>query len=118
MVNNPDSKLLVLQHYRQCRSITATCAKFGISRQSLYNWIERYDAGGLKGLEDNSRAHRSHPLTTPQVVVDEILSLALRNPTLGGTAIAVLIKPPHNTLTAQTVNRILRKLKSGPMRYF
>jgi transposase len=37
------------------------CERFGISEKQGYNWKERYEAGGVQGLVDRSRAPHSHP---------------------------------------------------------
>ena len=31
------------------------CERFGISRKQGYKWKERYEAGGVRALEDRSR---------------------------------------------------------------
>jgi transposase InsO family protein len=39
-------------------SVTEVAAKLGVSRQSVYRWMLRYEAEGLEGLAD--RSHRPH----------------------------------------------------------
>lgn len=39
----------------------SVCEEFGISRPTLDKWLKRYDAEGVEGLRDRSRAPRSHP---------------------------------------------------------
>ena len=37
------------------------CERFGISRKQGYKWRERYEAVGIEGLKDRSRAPLHHP---------------------------------------------------------
>jgi transposase-like protein len=37
------------------------CERFGISRKQGHKWRERYEASGVQGLVDRSRAPHSHP---------------------------------------------------------
>ncbi len=37
---------------------TEVAARYGVSRQTIHNWLARYAAEGVKGLED--RSHRPH----------------------------------------------------------
>ena len=108
MAHDAKFKLEVYRHYLNRRSVTDTCATFKIGRQTLYNWIERLKAEGEAGLVDKSRAHKSHPQTTPIATVQHIGSLAFGNPELGGASLAKMIKPPHAPVSAQTINGMLR----------
>lgn len=37
-------------------SMAELCRFFGVTRKTGYKWLERYEAGGLEGLQDQSRA--------------------------------------------------------------
>ena len=102
-------KLEVLTHYWQYNDISLTSRMFGVSRQTIYNWLHRYDPTNPSSLDDLSRAHHSHSQATPPETVAHILQLARRNPTLGGTEIAKLVAPPHACVSAQTINAMLAK---------
>ena len=111
MKRDADAKLKIVEYYHQCGSKTKTSAAFNISRQTLDNWIERHERDGLAGLVDKSRAHQSHPQTTPAPTIRHIVVLALTHPLLGGAALAKMISPPHLQVSAQTVNAVLRSQK-------
>ncbi len=51
--------------------VAEVARRFGVSRQSIYTWVERYHAGGLGGLVDKSR----RPHTSPQQVAAEVEAL-------------------------------------------
>lgn len=52
-------------HEEGLYSMSELCARFGISRKTGYKWLERYQAAGLAGLSDQSRAPHSCPHRTP-----------------------------------------------------
>ncbi|MEU9737554.1 IS481 family transposase [Streptomyces sp. NPDC048002] len=51
--------------------VAEVARRFGVSRQTVYTWVERYHAGGLGGLVDQSR----RPHTSPHQVAPEVESL-------------------------------------------
>ena len=63
----------VLAVIKDGRTVTETAAAVGVSRQSLYAWLGKYEVGGLDGLVDGS--HR--PLTSPQQMPAAVEAAAL-----------------------------------------
>ena len=57
--------------------------RYGVSRKTVYEWIARYEAEGIDGLKERSRAPHQHPNATAQEVVDEILRLKAQWPHWG-----------------------------------
>lgn len=55
----------VALHEEGLYSMSELCARFAISRKTGYKWLARYQAEGLAGLEEQSRAPRSCPHRTP-----------------------------------------------------
>jgi transposase len=53
--------------------------RWGVSRQSVYAWMDRYAAGGLEGLAE--RSHRPHQI--PAAVEARIGELRRRHPDWG-----------------------------------
>ena len=48
--------------------MTELCRRFGISRESGYQYLRRYRAEGVDGLKDRSRRpHRSPERTAPEM---------------------------------------------------
>ena len=44
--------------------------KFGVSRKTVYKWLDRYNERGLAGLVDESRRPRSSPMmTSPELAL-------------------------------------------------
>ena len=56
-------------------SMTELCARHGISRQTGYNTLERYQQAGWEGLEEQSRAPRQHPNQTQAEIEQQIVEL-------------------------------------------
>jgi putative transposase len=63
-----DLRAKLIQDYEEGESITDLGEIYGISRTTIYKWLERYDRDGLAGLADHSRA----PLNRPQQVSEAI----------------------------------------------
>lgn len=57
--------------------MTELCARYGVSRKTGYKWLRRYEAAGLPGMADRSRAppHCPHRLAAP---LARLLSQAAR----------------------------------------
>ena len=55
-------------------TMTELCLRYGISRNTGYKWLQRFRQSGARGLHDHSRAPRSCPHQTPDVVVQLILA--------------------------------------------
>ena len=45
-------------------TMTELCLRYGISRNTGYKWLDRYEQEGLRGLANRSRAPRSCPHET------------------------------------------------------
>ena len=51
------------------------CAAFGVSRQTGYKWLAQYEAEGVEGLKDRSRAPHRHGRAHEAELVEAALSL-------------------------------------------
>lgn len=64
-------------------NVSKACTLGGISRTHFYELRRRFQSAGLAGLRASPPIHRSHPMTTPDHVVDRVLQVSLANPCLG-----------------------------------
>jgi transposase InsO family protein len=73
----------VLAVMRDGLSVSETAEKFGVSRQSLYRWMHRYEEGGLEALSD--RSHRPHhvPHQMPAELEAQVLEMRRLHPNWG-----------------------------------
>jgi transposase InsO family protein len=95
---------------REDATIRALCRRFGISPQTGYTWLRRYQAAGPSGLVDRSRRPRSSPRQTPAAVEAAVLALRDEHPTWGGRKLAAVLRArgapaPHPA----TITAILRR---------
>jgi transposase InsO family protein/transposase-like protein len=75
----------------------------GVCPRTVRKWVNRYNTGGLAGLQDrSSRPHRLHR-PTPQLVIDRIEGL--RRQRMPGKEIAASVG-----VSAATVSRVLKRL--------
>ncbi|MBI4835431.1 MAG: helix-turn-helix domain containing protein [Planctomycetes bacterium] len=77
--NKAQKRLELIRLAEKSGNVSEACRKFGVSRTYYYRWKRRYDQYGIEGLVDLSRAHKSHPLTTKESVVNEIKGLWDKN---------------------------------------
>jgi transposase InsO family protein len=80
-------------------SVSEVALKFGVSRQSLYRWMARYEEGGLEGLAE--RSHR--PKRVPHQMAADLEARVLEMRRL---------HPNWGPVTLQ--NRLLRSGVEGP----
>lgn len=72
---------------KQEQSLSALCRAYEISRQTAYTWLERYEAEGVEGLQDRSRAPHRHPNQVGEEVEKQILALREKHPQWGARKI-------------------------------
>jgi transposase InsO family protein len=64
-------------------TVTDVAARFGVSRQTVHNWLAKYEAGGLENLVDGSHRPRSCPHQMDGATEVEIAVLRGRHPSWG-----------------------------------
>jgi len=104
-------RLGVLQHAAEgTGNVAQTCRYYGISRQTFYKWLRRFEEQGLDGLRDrSSRPHRS-PNATDAEVVGKIMYLR-QHYHFGPHKIAMYLKRYHDvSISPSGVWRILARL--------
>ncbi len=73
----------VIEAHRRDWSMTALCAQFGISRETGYTWLARYDAGGMSALADRSRARLTQAAAMDAATAARLVELRQRWPQWG-----------------------------------
>jgi transposase InsO family protein len=64
-------------------TVKDVAARFGVSRQTLHNWLAKYEAGGIENLGDGSHRPRSCPHQMDAGIEVELAVLRRRHPTWG-----------------------------------
>lgn len=89
-----------------------TCRHFGLARQTFYRWKSRYDAYGVRGLEDLSkRPKRVRRHTWSWELEQEVKRLRERYPRWGKDKLAALPELKGKA-SVSMIGRILRHLKA------
>ena len=63
--------------------MAATCQTFGVSRTRFYEWREFVEVYGLSALMPKERRAPQMPNATPTWVVNQFLTIAVTEPTIG-----------------------------------
>lgn len=93
-------------------SITDISQKYGISRKTVYKWLNRYEQIGIDGLKELSRKPYVSPYQTPEEIVELIIKEKLKNRKRGPKKIYAQLKqqyPVLNVPTPSTINHWLEK---------
>ncbi len=75
-------RLKAMRLLREGLSVPAVAALLGVSRQSVYAWVARYELNGINGLVDRRRSGRPGIITEAyvQVLLETLCSLELLPP--------------------------------------
>lgn len=76
-------------------SMAELCLRYGISRQTGYTTVDRYNQLGVDGLKDGSHAPLSCPHRIPEAVREVLLESRRVHPTWGPRKILAWLQPRH-----------------------
>ncbi len=92
----PASRALMVQRRAEGWTKVAIAEAAGVSEQTVYKWLKRYDEEGPEGLQDrSSRPHRSPRQTPPE---RRKLVLELRRTRMCGRDVANQLNMPRSTV--------------------
>lgn len=92
----------------QCENFSALCREYGITRNTGYKWLERYQSG--EEMSDKSRTPNVIAGKTPVETEELIISLRNENPGWGAKKLKnVLESRGHTVPCVKTVNNILNR---------
>ncbi len=100
-------RLRALDHAKKTGNVAETCRVFGISRKTFYQWrgvAERY---GVEALVPKPRRTPHLPNATPTWVVNELLTLAVTEPTIGCRQYADRLGDRGHAIAKSTVQKVL-----------
>jgi putative transposase len=91
-----------------CRADLAR--RYGVSRKTLYKWLNRYREGSWEALADRSRAPKAHPNALGAELVDAILELKRRRPFWGAPKLRQKLLERYGKAPAEsTVSAVLKR---------
>jgi putative transposase len=73
----------VMMVAQQEEPFAEVCRQFGVSRKTGYKWWARYQASGVEGLMERSRAPLNHPQSVAAEIAERCLMVRRRHPTWG-----------------------------------
>lgn len=116
--NDPATKLArkrlsVLELARELGSVAEACRRSGMDRTSFYEYKRRFQLQGLAVLKDLPPIAKSHPQTTPDAVVQQIVALALEHPAWGCNRLSNQLALDGVAISFPTVQHILNKQGLG-----
>ena len=88
------------------------CQRYGISRETGYKWVHRYEEEGASGLEDRARVPRHCPHKTPPEIEEAILAVRRKHPRWGAKKILTMLereRHPGPLPGKTTVTNILKR---------
>jgi transposase-like protein len=65
----------VFEYQQRERTMTELCARYGITRETGYVWVRRYQAVGWEGLVEKSRARQRHQNQTDEAIERMVLEM-------------------------------------------
>lgn len=103
-------RLKIIRHAAETtQNVSKTCRYFGISRNTFYKWLSRYEAHGETSLCDRPRRPKNCPRETPRQTISKILYLR-QNYHFGPARIALYLHRYHQiSIAASSVHRILQR---------
>ncbi len=109
-------RLAVLEHAARCRNVSEACRTFGVSRTRYYEWKKLADRYGTEALMPKTRRRAQLPNATPTHVIEQLLTLAVLEPTLGARRLADRLVDAGWPLAASTAQRYLHQAGLGTRR--
>ena len=105
-------RLRALTIYGETKDVKLVCETFGISRATLYRWLERFDPKDLSSLKEQSRRPRTvrKPLWSRELV-RAVKELREEYSRWGKDKLVVLVRGQGYEASTSTVGRILKHLK-------
>ena len=82
----------VLGVIRDGFTVTEVAQKFGVSRQSVHTWLQRYEEGGLEALKERSSRPATSPAQIEGRIEARILELRRHHPSWGAVHLQYQLK--------------------------
>src|SRR5271165_6671979 len=99
-------RFVVAAHRRE-KAMAELCREFGISRPVGYEWLRRYEAGGVEGIAERSQRPQHSPRRKEAAIEQQVIALRRRYPDWGARKLRVLLQEQGVELARNTIHRIL-----------
>ncbi len=107
-VNKKERRMefVVLAHRRE-KTMQQLCEEFEISRPTGYEWLRRFDKGGMSAVVEKSRRPVHSPSQTVEGIEQRVVELRKQRPDWGARKLRVLLEQEAVKLPVITIHRIL-----------
>lgn len=109
-------RLAVLELAGRCGNVSEACRTFGVSRTRYYEWKRVAERYGTDALRPKARRRPQLPNATPTHVVEQLLTLAVLEPTLGARRLADRLEDQGWPIAASTAQKYLSDAGLGTRR--
>jgi transposase InsO family protein len=99
-------RFVVAAHRRE-KSMAELCREFDISRPAGYEWLRRYEQGGVVAIAERSRRPHVSPGRKDEATEQQVIALRLRYPDWGARKLRVLLAEQGLPVARNTIHRIL-----------
>lgn len=108
-----EEKLKFVFEYQQGqRTMTELCQHYEIARETGYVWLRRYQAMGLEGLREKSRARQQHGNQTPEETEEMVLDVREAHMSWGPRKLKRVLErdePGRKWPAASTIGEMLKR---------
>jgi transposase InsO family protein len=105
-----DERYRFVSEYRDgADSMSELCERYGISRETGYKWVRRFEESGAAGLTDRSRRPHHSPRTTAPEVIEALIAARRKHPTWGPKKLLGRTWPLAITPALSTASAILKR---------
>lgn len=106
-----EMKIELIEKVKTGESVTALAKSFGVSRKTLYKWMNRHHEGGINALHECSRAPKSTNTSLSENVVCAIMKLRLAHKDWGARKLVAVLSRQHVTPlpSVSSVHRVLNR---------
>jgi transposase len=102
-------RLAMFRYHEEGHSVAQTCRRYGVARETYYEWQRRYRALGLEGLRDRSTRPHHCPFAISEEAIDKIVYLR-QNYHFGPYKLSMYLKRYHQLeISVSGVWRVLRR---------
>lgn len=85
----------ITDHRHGLYTMTELCARYGVSRQTGYKWLARYDEGGRPALRERSHAPHACPHRVADGVAELLCAARAAHPSWGPRKLLDWLRPRH-----------------------
>jgi transposase InsO family protein len=100
-----------IEEYEAGDWISEIAERHQVSRKTVHKWVARYEAYGVEGMAELSRAPHQHPQAVEEVWRERVGAVRQQHPRWGAGKLAWLLKQQHRETvpSESTIGRLLRE---------